>query len=840
MKRHCFQGDLMFFHTFAQRLGQCGYAAALLLFGVFAITAVPGWPGPALAQEAPAQQSKDESLASIWTARAGDIDALVQEATTLHAYAEELSRPLADELRAARAEFTRLSSLYQASRGHPTEQLTLVQQMHTLQQKLKKRLAPIEEIAGTINGRLEEIDTLQTDLAASTRDGSADGDGQSSTVEEGLNKYRRSLADARRTLTPAAARLQSILAPTKTTVARIDQSVANIEGSLVTVWENYYITPSDTNLDALASTPSLLADWVGSLNSRVAFAYPQSVDEWFNALKIFLGAALIMGILGYLGVQGARMLPGRWHNSLERAIRRSWGWVGFGLSMLMASDNRYGGIYFGFVLVGSLIIIAGVAALTWRLRIAVIPILEDKPSPMNRLYPPAAIGVLMLFSDLPTRILGIMWGLVMVIFIAMIFSLNRQHKTEGTLPLLERLSYGCAFWFGIGSLLVTLGGYARLAILMFMLLFALVNTVTLSSALMGLVDILAEKIFSKKEKPVRNALAEAAGIPLAWLLSLLCTFPWFWAVPGAKYVAAHVLSANYTLGDASFDFSRVLIIVLLFFLFRSFISLGRTSLEHLPDRLPSMERGVIPPLRTLITYALWTLFIIIALGLVGVNFTSLAVVAGGLSVGIGFGMQNIFNNLVSGLMLIFGRTILVGDYVDVSGASGTVRAINIRSTVIETPERALVYVPNSAIMSGQVTNWTRNSRIVRRSLSIGVAYGSDTTLVTKLLLDAAKEQKNILQMPAPVVYLNNFGDSSLEFTMNVFIDDFDNSVSAMSNLRMIVERLFSENSIDIPYPQMTLHMPATAGIGPAEVAPTEDRTVQPAREATGGNKGETQ
>jgi small-conductance mechanosensitive channel len=144
-----------------------------------------------------------------------------------------------------------------------------------------------------------------------------------------------------------------------------------------------------------------------------------------------------------------------------------------------------------------------------------------------------------------------------------------------------------------------------------------------------------------------------------------------------------------------------------------------------------------------------------------------------------------------------------------------VRAINIRSTIIETPERAHVYVPNSAIMSAQFTNWTRNSRIVRRTLNIGAAYGSDTALVMRLLLQAATEQRHILKTPAPVVYLNNFGDSSLDFSMNVFIDDFNNAASAMSDLRLTVERLFSGHGIDIPFPQMALHMPAPDASGAA-------------------------
>lgn len=766
--------------------------------------------GQAAAQQN-ATQTVQASMANIWTARAGDIDAIVQDTTArLSTYTGPAAQSLADDLRAARSEFLRLSSLYQISRGHPTEQLTLVQQMRTVQQRIKKRFAPLESIADTITARLEEITALQKDLGDISQGMDADAIAPATTEDTGLNAYKRSLNEAKKTLTSAAAKLRTILTPARTIIARFDQDIANIEDNLGSVWESYYTTPSGISLDALVSIPAQLTDWVSSLNSRMVFAYPQSNQEWAGAAIQFAIAALGMSLLAYLALQGAHRLPDPWRTSLKTALKHSWVGITLGLSILLASANRYGGIYFGFVLIGSLILIAGVASLSWRLRIAAIPSLEDEPSPLRRLYLPAAFGVFMLFSDLPLHVLAVLWAVVMLTFLGAIHTGNRTHKNEDVTPLLERIFYGSTVGFGYASLLGALGGFARLAILLFVFHFALFNIITLGSALAGLASILAEKLFGKNDMPVRKALTEAVGIPLAWLFSLLCALPWLWAVPGARYVITHALSANYTVGEASFDFSKLLFILLLFFLFRSFIDLSKTSLEHLPERLPSMERGVIPPLRTLITYALWVIFAIIALGQVGVDFTSLAVVAGGLSVGIGFGMQNVFNNLVSGLMLIFGRSILVGDYVEVAGASGTVRAINIRSTIIETPERAHVYVPNSAIMSGQLTNWTRNSRIVRRTLNIGAAYGSDTALVMRLLLQAAEEQRHILKTPAPVVYLNNFGDSSLDFSMNVFIDDFNNAASAMSGLRLTVERLFNEHGIDIPFPQMALHMPAAS------------------------------
>lgn len=782
--------------------GLAFFTLCLWLCGAgFGFAAQSGAPTAAPA-DAPASA---DPLARIWATRLGDVALIADEAVLLSRRGQAMAKPLADKLQNARARFSKLGSLYEASKGHPTEQMTLVQQMHALVRELRDAIEPLRTIATTLAVRLDEVGAMQKSFKDAAAEGAnAEPDSAESLA---LSEYGRALENARRALAPAAQRVEAMLIPAQATFARINDAAAAVESSLLGVWEKYYLTPSDNTLDALASTPSLLSDWVSSLSSRMGFAYPQTPDAWGYAFTRFFITAVCMAVAGFFVLRGASMLPDRWRIAFERVIKGSWGWVGFGFSLLVASSNRSGGVHFALALVGSLIVIGGVAVLSWRLRMVVLPERESRPSSLMRLYPPAAVGVFMLFSDLPARVLGIVWGLVMLAFVVRIFFANRQYRPGSAFPLPERLSHGCAFWLGIASLLVAAAGYARMAILLFMVLFALVNTIILASALIVLFTLFADSVFSKTTRPVYNAVAQAVAIPVSLVLSLLCTVPWIWAVPGARYLIEHFLSTGYTVGEASFNFSKLILIVLLFFLFRSFVSLAKAFMDHLPDRLPSMERGVLPPLRTLVSYGLWAVFCMVALGMLGVNLTSLAVVAGGLSVGIGFGLQTIFNNLISGLMLIFGKTILVGDYVDVAGASGTVRAINIRSTTIETPDRALVYVPNSSIMAGQVANWTRNSRIVRCSLNIGVPYGSDTALVTALLLEAAGEQDHVLQFPAARVLFADFGEKALGFRLNVFVDDFDNSSSTMSDLRYAVEKKFREHSIDIPFPRLTVHMP---------------------------------
>ena len=188
------------------------------------------------------------------------------------------------------------------------------------------------------------------------------------------------------------------------------------------------------------------------------------------------------------------------------------------------------------------------------------------------------------------------------------------------------------------------------------------------------------------------------------------------------------------------------------------------------------------------------------------ELSNLAVVAGGLSVGIGFGMQTIVNNFVSGLLLIFSRSMQVGDVVEVGGTVGRVRKISVRATVVETYDNASIYVPNSEFVSGRLTNWTRSSRTTRRDVVVGVAYGSDTALVMKLLLNAANATDNILKYPTPVVLFSDFGASTLDFTLRFWVQDYDLAVSTSSNVRLAIERLLREHNIEVAFPQMDVHI----------------------------------
>ena len=203
----------------------------------------------------------------------------------------------------------------------------------------------------------------------------------------------------------------------------------------------------------------------------------------------------------------------------------------------------------------------------------------------------------------------------------------------------------------------------------------------------------------------------------------------------------------------------------------------------------------------LLTYFILVIAILATLQYVGINLTVLLGGAAALLVGIGLGLQQTFNDLICGIILLFERTVELGDIVDMNGLVGTVKKIGIRTSLVETRDFVSVIVPNSKLVADNVINWSHFDSKARFKVSVGVAYGSDTALVKEILLEVANAHPNIVRRPQPLVRFVNFGDSSLDFEILFWSRNLIAIEDVKSDLRFEIDRRFREENISIPFPQ---------------------------------------
>ena len=307
-------------------------------------------------------------------------------------------------------------------------------------------------------------------------------------------------------------------------------------------------------------------------------------------------------------------------------------------------------------------------------------------------------------------------------------------------------------------------------------------------------------------KPVKGL-----GFPLIFLTLLLSSFAWIFIFMGGGSLFMEVVRYRVGWEKFTFSISRIICIFSLMFVVRAGIALARSYLAKLPERHQDMDSGSVQSLDTIVTYVLWSLFTLTTLGLLGLSFRNLAVVAGGLSVGLGFGLQNIVNNFIGGLILLFGRSIQPGDLVEIDNIRGHVRKVTIRNTLVKAFSGATIFVPNSLLISQKMINWSHADRRYRQEIKIGVAYGSDVDKVTDLLLTAAKQSAKVLDRPPPRVRFLDFGDNTLVFSLRVWIKGWTDRY-ADSEVRYHIDRIFRENNIEISFPQLDLHIRSAEGL----------------------------
>jgi potassium efflux system protein len=288
----------------------------------------------------------------------------------------------------------------------------------------------------------------------------------------------------------------------------------------------------------------------------------------------------------------------------------------------------------------------------------------------------------------------------------------------------------------------------------------------------------------------------------------------FWLVLSLRFfgvwdalrdAVASSLAASLTVGQFRISLGDVIAFIVALWLGAQLSRFIRFILQEDVFTRVRLPRGVPATISMMVNYGIITIAFFIALAVAGFDLSRFAIIAGALSVGIGFGLQNVVNNFVSGLILAFERPIQVGDSVEVGPLMGRVNRIGIRSSVVRTFDGSEVIVPNADFISKEVINWTLSDVTRRLIIPVGVAYGSNPHQVMDLLVKVAGSHPEVLQEPEPYSLFTEFGDSSLNFELRAWCD-FNEGLRVKTELNLAIHDALKEAGIEIPFPQRDLHL----------------------------------
>ncbi|MBR1600453.1 MAG: mechanosensitive ion channel family protein [Alphaproteobacteria bacterium] len=375
-------------------------------------------------------------------------------------------------------------------------------------------------------------------------------------------------------------------------------------------------------------------------------------------------------------------------------------------------------------------------------------------------------------------------------------------------------SYLCSFIIFALSLV----GYPELSLFIF-------NNIIISLIIIGVFEIIRRSFIDitkrliiagpwmRKYRSSKKFIAKMefwlkVVINPVFVLASIFTLLNVWGLPGDFMLqASKKLLFGFKIGGIEISVIAVALGIAVFF---GSLTVMRFIRVHLATNVLAkidMDDGVRHSLISGFSFFGFIISILLAIIAVGIDLTNLAFIAGALSVGIGFGLQDVIKNLVAGIIILLERPFKVGDWVMLNGTEGTIKQINIRSTELLAFNKTSIIIPNATLISSSVTNMTHGDAMSRQSVAVGVSYGSNPEQVKNILLDCARKNRKILSNPAPYVLFKDFGASSLDFELRFYVNDIWKGWSVPSEMRYEIFKRFNEEGIEIPFPQIVINKP---------------------------------
>jgi small-conductance mechanosensitive channel len=735
-------------------------------------------------------------LSSFFQSKGQEVEALKRDAEVLQTQLDEREAGFTAALETAQSRLQTLDVMARMVKTNPYDMRVALAEAKFLQLSLGKALQPLEALAKDVGAKTVLAQSLEEDLQ---RKWAA---GLEKEVRQDVQDIRKNVAALARTLKDLQGRVEKIKGQGAEIQAQAAEWVTTFETQLPLIWKAEFLDSAEFRLLPSPGTdiPQELADWFANLKSFFAGQYSSvtgGTGDWAGIFVLFWLPFVIAGFMAY------RFLADIFQNGHAGGKLTS----AFGILCLSLALSLLAAFLSGMVKQTSMLLavthvlmLLGVQALAWVFRNVRGILKHDSMQPLLPVvFLSLSVAVLDLLR-LPTWMEHLAWVALLVLsslFFGMVRpELRYERFIRAIHPVVMAVLVATAVlgWGNLAVLASTLWGVVALAVQL-----AIGSTSVVRA------------FFEGMDKQGFRALAADLAVTfltlLVWMAVALGIMTWVTINLGTGAVFEKLSTLELNWGDFSFNFLRLGFVLLLFQVVRSLAVAWKTVLDSENLRWKNIDQGAAASLQRIGIYCLWMLFGLFSLNLLGISLTNFAVIAGGLSVGIGFGMQTIISNFVSGLILLFDRAIQPGDIIEMNGIWAKVMSVNIRNTEVQTFDNAKIFLPNSTLVANEVTNWThRNDVRIRRDVAVGVAYGSDVQLVKRLLLEAASEHPAVMDSPEPWVLFNDFGASSLDFILRFWVRHVDFALSSCSEIREAIDAKFRENGVEIPFTQMDVHI----------------------------------
>jgi small-conductance mechanosensitive channel len=701
-------------------------------------------------------------------------------------------------------ELMRLSITYNMLEANPIEMRDILRQMVILKEQAATMVAPINEEHRSIIDLKKTLAGHQAEYESLAR-------------EESLQEARKAAAghaeDIKKAialLSTAAGIVDIIPNAIEEFSVRLEPRKKLLENDLRGAWKKYYLFPPTSTFFTAGTWESLrlVAINLSGFWHYWLIPYTQNSAVIGKALgRTFLCAAGMIALFLAIFVHIRR----KYHSIAAGRFLVFGVYTAFGLPLMVLGTTTSTGILAVTSFIAEIVLAAGLVSLGWNLRKIFGDGLVYRHNPLWPAWWMFAAGTVVEVIHTPAIVYSLPMALIFVI--AGIYSFFMKKRDENDL---DKRLFLINSWFSLAFIVLALFGWCSIAILAATAWFAVAVNVELWSGLAGGMKRTIEA--GRQGMTTARRLAIGVLFPMVFLSLFSVTVIWIILYVGGTPLLNDMMRWHLNLGYLSLNIPMLIVVIAVLVITRSLVIMVNTLITFIATRLGRgglLAEGVIKSLHAIATYVIWSLSILLSLKLVGVSVTHLAIVAGGLSIGAGFGLQELIKNFFSGLILLFGRSIHPGDEIQLENIRGTVIRVNIRNTIMQTNEDSTIFIPNSDLINKNIVNWTYRDPKGRVEIAVAVAYGSSTEQVRDVLIRCAEMNPGVLKDPPPYVLFWDFGENALAFRLRFWIRrPVQMRDKIASAIRFEVEKAFRENNIEMAYPQQDIHIRSAEGLEP--------------------------